>query len=84
PKQVIVVVGKNKLVDSVHEAKKRVMTVAAPLNTQRLNCDTPCRQDGVCHNCKSDSRICCSTVITNFNRVKERIKVIIVNEDLGM
>lgn len=83
PKQVIVVAGKNKIVESVHEAKKRVMTIAAPKNTERLNCATPCREDGVCHNCKSEARICCSTVITNYNRIKGRIKVIIVNEDLG-
>lgn len=84
PKQVIVVVGKNKLVDTEAEARKRIKTIAAPLNTKRLQSDTPCLIDGVCHNCKSPARICCSTVITSFNRIKGRIKVIIVNEDLGM
>ena len=84
PKQVIVVAGKNKIVNTEAEAKKRMMTIAAPLNAKRLNTGTPCTEDGVCHNCNHPNRICCSTVITNFSRVKERIKVIIVNEDLGM
>lgn len=84
PKQVIVVAGKNKIVNTVAEAKRRVQTIAAPLNAKRLETGTPCTIDGVCHNCKSDRRICCSTVITNFNRIPNRIKVIIVNEDLGM
>ena len=84
PKQVIVVAGKNKIVNTEAEAKKRMMTIAAPLNAKRLNTGTPCTVDGVCHNCDHPNRICCSTVITNFCRVKERIKVIIVNEDLGL
>lgn len=84
PKQVIVVAGRNKIVNTEAEARRRMMTVAAPLNAKRLNTGTPCTEDGVCHNCKSERRICCSTVITNFNRIKERIKVIIVNEDLGL
>lgn len=84
PKQVIVVAGKNKIVNTEAEAKKRMMTIAAPLNAKRLNTGTPCTVDGVCHNCGHPNRICCSTVITNFSRVKERIKVIIVNEDLGL
>lgn len=84
PKQVIVVAGRNKLVTSETEARKRMMTIAAPLNAKRLKTGTPCTEDGVCHNCKHTNRICCSTVITNFNRIKGRIKVIIVNEDLGM
>lgn len=84
PKQVIVVAGINKLVDTENEAKKRIKTIAAPLNAKRLQAGTPCIEDGVCHNCKSENRICCSTVITSYNRIKGRIKVILVNENLGM
>ena len=51
PKQVIVVAGRNKLVTSEAEARKRMMTVTAPLNAKRLKTGTPCTEDGVCHNC---------------------------------
>lgn len=84
PKQVIVVAGKNKIVDSEEQAKHRLRTVAAPANAKRLNVETPCTFDGTCHDCRHAKRTCCSTVITHFNRVKGRIKVIIVNEDLGL
>lgn len=84
PKQVIVIVGVNKIVENIEEADRRVREIAAPLNAKRLNVSTPCTIDGKCHDCKSQQRICCSTVITSFNRIPKRIKVIIVNEDLGM
>ena len=85
PKQVIMIVGMNKIAKDVDAAVKRARGTAAPINAQRFPAkNMPCRFDGVCHNCKHPNRICCSTVITNFNRIKGRIKVIIVNEDLGM
>lgn len=83
PKQVILVVGKNKIVQDYAEAIMRVETIAAPQNTVRLNCDTPCAKTGFCDHCHSDSRICCTYVRMGQQRVADRIKVIIVNEDLG-
>lgn len=83
PKQVILVVGKNKIVKDMDEAVRRVETVAAPKNTVRLNCATPCAKTGECAHCHSDARICCSYVRLGQQRVPDRIKVIIVNEELG-
>ena len=83
PKQVILVVGKNKIVKNMEEAVRRVETVAAPKNTVRLNCATPCAKTGECVHCQSEGRICCAYVRLGLQRVKDRIKVIIVNEDLG-
>ena len=83
PKQVIVVVGVNKLVKDIPEAIKRVETVAAPKNTVRLDCGTPCTKTGECVHCRSDKRICCSYVTLRQQRVPDRIKVIFVNESLG-
>ncbi len=83
PKQVILVVGINKLVADMGEAVMRVEQIAAPKNTVRLNCDTPCAVTGGCGHCHSDGRICCSYVRLSQQRVADRIKVIIVNENLG-
>ena len=83
PKQVIVVAGVNKIVRNLEEAKRRVETTAAPKNTVRLNCATPCAKVGECQHCHSDARICCSYVTLAQQRVPDRIKVIIVNEELG-
>lgn len=83
PKQVVLVVGVNKIVKDMNEAVKRVEQVAAPKNTVRLHCDTPCEKTGECGHCHSAGRICCAYVTLAQQRVPDRIKVIIVNEPLG-
>ena len=94
PRQVIMVVGKNKIVPNINAAVERVKKSAAPPNTVRLSCDTPCAKLGecvslsnenafICDGCHGESRICCNYVISAQQRHKDRIKVIIVNENLG-
>ena len=83
PKQVIIVAGVNKIVKDLAEAKERVEKIAAPKNTVRLNCETPCAKTGECMHCRSSARICCSYVTLAQQRVPDRIKVILVNEELG-
>lgn len=83
PKQVVLVVGTNKIVKNMDEAVKRVEQIAAPLNTKRLHSGTPCETTGSCAHCRSNGRICCSYVRMGQQRVPDRIKVIIVNESLG-
>lgn len=58
PNQVIVVVGRNKLVDTVEQAIKRTREIAAPLDAKRLNKETPCAKIGKCVDCRHSQRIC--------------------------
>lgn len=83
PTQVVLIVGVNKIVRDMEEAVCRVEQVAAPKNTRRLNSGTPCEITGSCAHCRNRGRICCSYVRMAQQRVKDRIKVIIVNESLG-
>ncbi len=83
PDRVIVVAGRNKLVADIPAALERIETVAAPRNSARLKMNTPCVQTGRCMDCRSTGRICCHTVISGFQRVKDRIQVILVDADLG-
>lgn len=83
PKQVIIVAGANKIVKDLAAAKERVEKIAAPKNTIRLEKATPCVKTGECGHCHSNDRICCSYVTLAQQRVPDRIKVIIVNENLG-
>lgn len=83
PKQVIIVAGVNKIVKDINEAVKRVEQTAAPKNTVRLDCETPCKKTGECMHCHTPARICCSYVTLAYQRIPDRIKVILVNEDLG-
>ena len=94
PKSVVLVCGYNKIVKNIEEAEIRVKTKAAPPNCVRLNCDTYCNKTGKCLSlnsdnreipmgCHSDRRICCNFVISAQQRHVDRIKVIIVGEELG-
>jgi hypothetical protein len=91
PKKVIVVAGVNKLVRDLDEAAKRVKTSAAPPNTRRLGFETFCNKVGHCVNvddgmtrgCATDCRICCSYLVTGYQRSKDRIHVILVGEECG-
>ena len=83
PKRVILVVGYNKIVPYLAAAKLRVERIAAPSNTVRLACKTPCAVTGVCVDCNSQGRICCTYVIHKYQRIAGRIHVILVGEELG-
>ncbi len=83
PRKVIVVVGRNKIVSDVDEALDRVWNKAAPLNAKRLNRKVPCTTSGQCEDCSSPERICNHLVITERQREKGRLTVVIVDEDLG-
>ena len=76
------VAAMNKIVRSAEDAYARAKYVAAPINGQRFE-GLPCAKTGVCSNCKSPKSICCQTLITRFSHVPNRIKVILVNEELG-
>ena len=84
PKSVIVIVGMNKVEDTLEEAIRRARTVAAPKNKQRFGDGTPCAVTGVCGDCKSEKCICNHIVITRHCRPVGRIKFIIVGEELGL
>lgn len=83
PKNIIIVAGINKVTIDEESALKRVSNQAAPANAIRLNQNTPCAKTGYCSLCKIEDTICCQTVITRYSRQKNRIKVILVGEELG-
>ncbi|MCR1973998.1 lactate utilization protein [Clostridium sporogenes] len=83
PKQVILIVGINKIVKNIEEAESRVRSYAAPIDARRLNKDTPCTKLGYCVDCKSSNRICNDFVVIRGQFIKGRIKVLILGESLG-
>jgi len=83
PKQVIVVVGTNKLVDTVEDAIYRTRQIAAPLDAKRLDKNTPCVKLGKCIDCKHEQRICNDFVLISGQFSKDRIKVIFINGNYG-
>ena len=83
PRQVIVVAGMNKVAGDLDSAMSRARHIAAPANVQRFDVKTPCAVTGQCADCHSPARVCCTTTIHQFQRVKGRIKVLLVGEPLG-
>jgi len=84
PKHVAVIVGRNKIVPSLDEAMFRVKNIAAPANAMRLDKKTPCVKTSYCDECKSPDRICNTWTITEKSYPKGRVKVVLVNQDLGL
>ena len=83
PKKVIFIVGMNNITKDVDSAMKRARNVAAPINAQRFGLSTPCTATGSCMDCKSPDTICCQILITRYSKHKDRIHVILVNDNLG-
>ena len=83
PKNVIILVGRNKIVPDLDEAMFRIKNYAAPVNTMRLDKKTPCVKTSFCGDCKSPDRICNTWTITEKSFPKGRVKVILINQDQG-
>lgn len=83
PKNVIIVAGMNKIVPDIQSAVARIRNFASPANASRLNTNTPCGKNGCCGDCLADDCMCCQIVITRKSRQTNRIKVILVGEELG-
>jgi hypothetical protein len=83
PAHVLIVAGMNKVASDLDSAIKRVHDIASPMNTVRLQKKTPCAATGRCGDCLSEDCICAQTLITRLSQDPDRIKVLLVGEELG-
>lgn len=92
PRNILAIIGSNKICSTKKEALHRARHIAAPLNAIRCNENphlrfthkTPCLIDGECHDCMSPDCICSSIVELRMCKIPGRIKIILVNEPLGL
>ncbi|RZW19179.1 MAG: lactate utilization protein [Desulfobulbaceae bacterium] len=85
PHHVVLVIGRNKIVEDVEAAMERIKRFAAPMNAIRHEgWKTPCVKTSFCMDCQSPQRICNTWTITQKSYPKGRIRVILVNEELGL
>ncbi len=89
PKKVLVVVGVNKIVRDVEEGINRIKFIAGPANAKRHEFPKdrcpPCVVSGFCSDCKPPLTICCIQVVIRGQRLdRDRIKVFIIGEELGL
>lgn len=83
PKDVVIVVGRNKIVKDLGEAKKRIKDLAAPLTAMRIKAKVPCVRTGRCEDCSSPERLCNVWSIIEKSYPEGRIKIIIIDGDFG-
>jgi L-lactate utilization protein LutB len=84
PRCVVIMVGRNKLVSDLEQAMDRIKNLAAPANAIRHEQKTPCVKTSYCMDCNSPARICNIWTIHEKSYPKGRIKVILINQDLGL
>lgn len=84
PKHVVIAVGRNKIVPDLEAAMQRIKNFAAPANAIRHGKKTPCAKTSVCMDCSSPERICNIWTIHEKSHPQGRIKVILINQDLGL
>jgi hypothetical protein len=83
PKKVIIIAGKNKIVDDVDAGIARIKNVAAPMSAHRGKANTPCATTGVCTDCSSTDRACSVITIVEKKPKMTDMTFILVGEDLG-
>lgn len=84
PQWVVIMVGRNKIVSDLEQAMDRIKELAAPANAIRHDQKTPCAKTAYCMDCSSPGRICNVWSIHEKSYPKGRIKVILINQDLGL
>ncbi len=84
PRHVVVLIGRNKIVGDLRDAIYRIKNYVAPTNAMRLDMKTPCVKTSYCEECKSPDRICNTWTITEKSFPKGRIRVVLINQDLGL
>ena len=83
PRKTVIVAGINKIVRDLDAAYKRCETIAAPMNSKRLDLPNPCAKTGICADCRSERRICRIYSVLKRRPMRSNYTVIIVGERLG-
>jgi len=83
PDSVIIVTGMNKVCRDMDGALSKARLDATVPNSIRYNSKTPCAITGICTECLSDTTLCGKILVTRYSKPANRIKVVLVGEDLG-
>jgi len=83
PKNVILVIGINKIVKDLEEGMRRLRNIAAPMNAKRRGDKTPCATTGICTDCETSDRVCRIITIMEKKPSRTDMTLILVGEELG-
>lgn len=83
----VIVCGVNKISPTLEQALKRAREYTTPLNCKRLAWNTPCFKEGVCSEdvcfLPEYKRMCCQVLIIEAEVLPQRLRVVMIGEDLG-
>ena len=83
-KKVYLVVGANKLTETLEDAVWRARNVAGPIRAQQMGKKTPCAlKADRCYDCRSPERICRGMVVLMGPMMNAETEVVLVHEELG-
>lgn len=82
PRRVIFLIGLNKVAADLPAALARARGEASPVNAARFDLQTPCRKDGVCHDCLAQDSICNYVHVLRHSPHGKHV-VVLVGEPLG-
>ncbi len=83
-KKVYIIIGTNKITESLDKAVWRARNIASPLNARRFGKKTPCVTGELrCYDCSSPERICNGLVVLWRNMTMQKTEVVIIGEELG-
>ena len=84
-KKVYLVVGANKLADTLEAAIWRARNVAGPIRAMQQGRKTPCvaNNGDRCYDCKSPERICRGMTILMGPMMNAATEIVLVHEELG-
>jgi hypothetical protein len=83
PGKVVLAISMNKVAQDVHQAWKRIRSIAAPMNSKRLELPNPCTKTGFCEDCATPSRICNYFTVIERSFFPDRIHIVLIGEDRG-
>ncbi len=83
PDRVLVLVGINKLTENEQEGISRALNIATPMNAKRARIESPCSLGRTCDQCSKDVRVCNYLSVIRGQHGNHRMKVFLVNEELG-
>lgn len=83
PEYVVLLIGRNKIVPDLEKAISRIKEYSAPVNTVRLGKQTPCAKSMQCEDCSSPERICNTWTITEKSNPPKRVKIVLLNTEIG-
>lgn len=83
PKEVIFVIGTNKIVNNLNDAIYRARNITAPMNAKIHEYSTPCVKTNKCEDCNAKDRICRATVIYHKRPKPMKVTIVLIDKELG-